>query len=93
MRCPFLWEYGSVKTTIEMPDMLFRKAKAAAAEQGKSLKDFFTEAVRDRLQGQNSTEPRWKKAFGGLSDLHRENQRIERLIEAEFETIDEEQWR
>jgi hypothetical protein len=35
----------------------------------------------------------WDKAFGGLSDLHEENIRIEKLISSEFEKIDEEQWR
>jgi len=35
----------------------------------------------------------WERAFGGLQDLHRENQRIERLISAEFESIDAEEWR
>ena len=33
------------------------------------------------------------KAFGGLRDLRRENKRIERVIEEEFERIDEEEWR
>jgi hypothetical protein len=85
----------ALKTTIEIPDPLFRRAKAAAAERGQSLKDFFTEAVQDRLQ--RNTEPAttkpWDKAFGGLRHIHTENKRIERLISAEFETIDEEQWR
>jgi len=85
-----------VKTTIEIPDVLFRRAKAAAAEQGKTLKDFFTEAVRRQLAETGSlrtgAKP-WEKAFGGLKHLHKENQRIDRLIKAEFETIDEEQWR
>ncbi|MGA2593975.1 MAG: hypothetical protein ABSH32_29080 [Bryobacteraceae bacterium] len=35
----------------------------------------------------------WENAFGGLKDLHRENLRIDRLIAAEFETIDNEEWR
>jgi hypothetical protein len=85
-----------MKTTIEIPDPLFRRAKAAAAEQGKSLKDLFTEAVRLQLAtpgGLPAGTPRWEKAFGSLRDLHRENQRIAQMIEAEFETIDEEQWR
>ena len=85
-----------MKTTIELPDALFRKAKAAAAEQGQSLKNFFTEAVQDRLQrrrGPVQGAMPWERAFGGLRDLHRENLRLDRLIAAEFETIDEEEWR
>jgi hypothetical protein len=86
---------GLVKTTIELPDPVFRKAKAAAAERGASLKDFFTEAVEDLLRrqgGEQAVKP-WERAFGGLKDLHRENLRIQRLIDAEFETIDEDEWR
>jgi hypothetical protein len=84
-----------VKTTVEIPDSLFRKAKAAAAEEGKSLKDFFTEAVQEQLRRKSSqpaSKP-WESAFGGLKDLHRENLRIQKLISAEFEVIDEEEWR
>jgi len=84
-----------VKTTIELPDALFRRAKAAAAEEGKSLKDFFSEALLDRLRGRSAgglAKP-WEAGFGGLKSLRRENSRISQLIEAEFGTIDEEEWR
>ena len=85
-----------MKTTIELPDSLFRKAKAAAAEEGKSLKEFFTEAVADKLgrrMGAKSGAKPWEAAFGALKSLHRENLRIDRVIAAEFEQIDEEEWR
>jgi hypothetical protein len=85
-----------VKTTIEIPDALFRQAKAAAAEQGRSLKEFFTEAVHAQLRRKAGPAPGgkpWESAFGGLKDLHRENLRIQKLIDTEFETLDEEEWR
>ena len=85
-----------MKTTIELPDALFRKVKAAAAARGQSLKSFFNEAVEERLRhrsGPVATALPWEAAFGGLRSLHRENLRIDRLISAEFETIDEEEWR
>jgi len=88
-----------VKTTVEIPDSLFRQAKALSAQQGISLKDFFTEAVREQLRRKSKpdsgsmAEPPWKKAFGGLRELHSETKRIERVIAREFERIDEEEWR
>ena len=94
--CPFLWENGCVKTTVEIPDAMFRQAKAAAANQGVSLKEFFTDAVRIKLQIRSAgvkDAPPWMKAFGGLRELHRENRRISKMIEEEFETIDDEEWR
>ena len=84
-----------MKTTVEIPDPLFRQAKAAAAEQGVSLKEFFTWAVRERLRqktsGASPGKP-WSKAFGGLSELHRETKRLERVITEEFERVEEEEW-
>jgi hypothetical protein len=81
-----------MKTTVEIPDSLFRQAKAAAAQRGNSLKDFLTEAVREQLKrkaGLPSPDKPWMRAFGGLHDLHRETKRLQRVIQKEFERIDE----
>jgi hypothetical protein len=40
---------GHVKTTIELPDQLFREAKATAARRGTSLKNFVTAALQEKL--------------------------------------------
>ena len=85
-----------MKTTVEIPDPLFRQAKATAAQRGISLKDFFTEAVKAQLRskaGRATPDKPWRKAFGGLRDIHRENQRVDRLISEEFERIEPEAWR
>jgi hypothetical protein len=89
-----------MKTTVELPDPLFRKAKATAAERGVSLKLLLTEAVREHLQrgAHNSSNndppaPAWMAAFGGLRSLQKETKRINRLIEREFEQIEEDEWR
>jgi hypothetical protein len=76
-----------VKTTLEIPDPVFRKAKAKAAEQGVSLRQFVTEAVEEKLHCAGVAKP-WMKSFGGLRHLHKENVRIQKLIDEEFETID-----
>lgn len=39
-----------MKTTLELPDDLFRQTKALAALRGESLKDFVTAAIRAHLQ-------------------------------------------
>jgi hypothetical protein len=39
-----------VKTTIELPDELFREAKASAARRGTPLKDLFREALSEKLE-------------------------------------------
>jgi hypothetical protein len=94
------WE--QMKTTVEIPDTLFRKAKATAAEQGVPLKDLLTDAVREYLRrgaGDSSRSnpsapaPVWMSAFGGLRALHKETKRIERVLEQEFGQIEEDEWR
>ena len=39
-----------MRTTVDIPDHLLRRAKAAAALEGKSLKTFLTEAVIHELE-------------------------------------------
>jgi hypothetical protein len=39
-----------MRTTLELPDPLFREVKAIAANRGISLKEFFTEATRSFLR-------------------------------------------
>ena len=58
-----------MKTTVEIPDALFREAKAEAARNGISLKELLTQAVRARLGGSRagtSQDEPWREAFGGL---------------------------
>lgn len=83
----------TMKTTLEFPDTVFRRAKSKAAERGITLRQFVTEAVEDKLKGLSSSEDRpWMKHVGKLADLHEETKRIERIIEEEFEKIEPEMW-
>lgn len=80
-----------MKTTLEFPDSIFRRAKARAAEEQKSLRQFVTEALVDKL---NSKQPDLRSArlkLGGkLKHLRHETARINAIMEREFERIDEE---
>ncbi len=80
------------KTTLEFPDLVLRRAKAKAAEEGIPLRQLVTEAVEARVNSQGAGEKPWMKGFGGLKHLHEENLRIERIIEEEFGKIDPEDW-
>ena len=42
-------------TTLEMPDPVFRKAKAKAAERGIPFRQFVTEAVEEKLHDAKSS--------------------------------------
>lgn len=89
---PYLRHAYFVKTTLEIPDDLFRRAKAAAALEGISLRQLVTDTLRERLKssGRKDADPPWMKGFGGLAKLSEETRRIESLIEEEFEQIETE---
>ena len=84
-----------MKTTLEIPDSLFRKAKATAAECGQSLKDLVTEALQEKLSITGSgkrmaPEPGWMSGFGKLRRLRKETARLQVAIDQEFEVVEPE---
>ncbi len=80
-----------MKTTIELPDPLFRRAKSKAAERGETLKEFVTAALQDRLATPPGTGgPGWMQGFGKLRRLHKETERIQSRIDAAFEAVEAE---
>lgn len=46
---PYLCEYGFMRTTVEIPDALFRRTKAVAALRGSSLKDLIVQAIEKEV--------------------------------------------
>jgi hypothetical protein len=82
-----------MKTTIEIPDELFRKTKARAAERGQSLRQFVTDALKTKLDAHGahaSLEPAWMAGFAGLARLRKETARIQAVVDATFDTIEDE---
>ena len=79
-----------MKTTLEIPDAILRRAKAKAAERGIPLRQFITEAVQEKLGCGGPHEKPWVKHMGKLAHLHEETARINRIIEDEFEKIEAE---
>ena len=71
-----------------MPDSVFRRAKARAAERGISLWQFVTDAVEEKLTADGPDSKPGMKMVRGLQHLRRETKRINRLIEEEFERIE-----
>ena len=85
----------SVKTTIELPEALFRRAKSMAAQEGVTLKQLLTEALESQLETRKTARdakatPKWMRAYGALRHLRQERKAIERAIESEFEKIEPE---
>jgi hypothetical protein len=90
---PKYGKMGAMKTTIEIPDPLFRQVKSAAAQRGQSLKDFVTEALGEKLAPRSRafpTQPQWMAGFGKLHRLRKETAKVLARIEQQFDVIEPE---
>jgi len=83
-----------MKTTIEIPDNLFREAKATAARRGTALRVFVSEALEEKLVRERQAiqspgaKPRWPVPPPDVPI--EELRRIHAIIEEEFEQIEPE---
>lgn len=80
-----------MKTTLEIPDFVFRRAKSMAAERGIPLRQFVTEAVQEKLKTTSQERP-WMRHLGKLKHLRKERKQIEKRVEKTFEQIDRDIW-
>jgi hypothetical protein len=85
-----------MKTTVELPDRLYRQIKARAALTGQTVKAFFLDAVRDKLAADAgakskaaSGEVGWRAVFGKANK--QDIAEVQRLIDEEHR-IDPENW-
>lgn len=82
-----------MKTTLEIPDAIFRRAKARAAERGIPLRQLVSEAVEQSLRAKPADrENPWARLGGRLQHLRKETARINAVIDQEFEKIEPEEW-
>ena len=83
-----------MKTTLEIPDDLFKRTKATAAMRGESLKEFVTEALNEHLKRQTasgSTLRGWRSVFGQAR--REEVESVDRVVVEEFERVNPDDWR
>jgi hypothetical protein len=68
---------------------VLRTAKATAAERSQTLKEFMTEAVRDKLSAghQRAGAPAWMQGLGKLKHLREETARVQAVIDEEFDVV------
>jgi hypothetical protein len=71
-----------MKTTLEMPDKLFRRAKATAAQRGQSLKQLVTAALERELAGPAPGTKTSKRKQSEVEAFLRELDKISRGISA-----------
>ncbi len=82
-------KYALMRTTIELPDPLFKEAKAAAALRGVSLRDVVEEALRRQLQphaGPKPVAPRGRlRSRNGFLVLQRKGRHVINPTPAELD--------
>lgn len=83
-----------MKTTLEIPDVLFRRTKSKAAERGQTLREFVTEALQEKLAPKagraRRRQPEWMAGFGKLRRLRKGSDGIRQRIHEAFETVEPE---
>jgi hypothetical protein len=86
-----------VKTTIEIPDPLFRRAKSRAAERGQTLKQLVAEALQEKLAARTGRAipavPEWMQGFGKLRRLRKETKLVQARVDEAFEVLEPEDLR
>jgi len=83
-----------MKTTLEIPDDLFRRTKATAALRGESLKQFVAEALRTHVERQapgDESPSGWRRVFGKARP--EEVEEITAIVAEDLERVDPEEWR
>jgi hypothetical protein len=82
-----------MKTTLDIPDDLYRETKALAALSGRTVKDLITELLKEKIeQERRSKGPRgWRSAFGKVSAADAD--RVQAIVDDELSRVDAEDWR
>ncbi|MDO8616627.1 MAG: DUF2191 domain-containing protein [Dehalococcoidia bacterium] len=82
-----------MKTTIELPDDLFREAKATAARRGTALKQFVREALAEKLAREGVIDDVYRPRDWPVPPIRLDPEEaalIDRAIEEAFEQIEPE---
>lgn len=83
-----------MKTTIDIPDPLFRQVKVRAALKAQTMKAFVLEAILDKLQAEavaRDSQSGWRSVFGQAAAGSVEE--IQAVVDAEFSQLDPEDWK
>jgi plasmid stability protein len=83
-----------MKTTLELPDALLRRAKSTAARHGQSMTSFVRAALEAKLIAEEISERKkpWMKFSGSFSDPQ-ESIRIMKRIEEATGSVDPKDWK
>jgi hypothetical protein len=77
-----------MKTTLEIPDAIFRQAKSVAAERGIPLRELVTEAVKEKLaHNRGPSDQPWMTASANSDVCARKRQESIALSKGNSSTL------
>ena len=82
-----------MKTTIEISDTIYRQVKARASLRGITMKAFFLEALKEKLEASaQETDPEagWMQVFGKADAAAIKTE--QKTVDDEFSKIDPSDW-
>ena len=82
-----------MKTTLELPDTLFKRAKALATQRGQTMTSFVRSALETKISFDelSAEEKPWMQFAGACKDTA-ESKKIMDTIDASCGQVDEEEW-
>jgi hypothetical protein len=84
-----------MKTTWDIPDELLREVKSLAALRGQPMKEWVTEALREKLATEGETASQklrgWKTVYGKADK--RDVKRVREVIDDEFSQVNPDDWK
>ena len=82
-----------MKTTVELPDELFKAAREYAEAHGKTFKAVLVESLESTVgkASQADSRPGWERLFGAFKGDPAIKE-LEAVIDREFSEIDPEDW-
>ena len=87
-------QHGDMKTTMEIPDSLFRRAKARAALRGQTMASFINGAIEAQLKNEErlAEEKPWMVHAGIFGADRKTLDGIDRRIAEGCGRVDPEEW-
>ena len=81
-----------MRTSLDIPDDLFREIKIESAKTGTTLRDLLLESARMNLSRKKADQS-LRSLFGAMKDHPEAMKEFDRAIEEEFGQIDPEDWK
>ena len=84
-----------MKTTLEIPDRMFRELKARSALAGQPMRRFVVDAIEEHLHGAGKPdamrEKGWRSVFGKAPKAAADD--VQAVVDREFSSINLDDWK